>query len=712
MFDIKNYLAIDFETTIELYQKPRVLTVKEYGKEPEILYRFDKEGETPKNLSALKEYIESFKGVIIQNAWFDIPLLNQWGIYPKMVYDTHLAEYLIKAGEKIQSTGLAALVLNYCGVEISKAQQCSDWGQELSEEQIHYIYEDVNYLHEIALKQIPTLNAQNTILTFVVRCAAILRWAGDVWEGIPIDTNACKDLRDNCYQVVAEEYIKLLKIVPIEACMRKGLPYKDLVQLSVEAKKYNPNVEELPTKCGKNTKYANATDAKTRYDYEPLREYFIEHPLDDRLMNLGDTNFAKHVLPKYGVKGGTTPKGGESFDASSLASILEKEIPEDAREIINIIFTLRKMSNIKDRFVREDHKQLGEFAGHSRIKPDISYTVTGRLTFTPFSQFPKEDDSRHPLENEIPLVFKAPPGFKTLTLDYSSQESVAAACFYRDANALKTIQKKLDPHLLFASKLFGEFEYTDASQTKELKKQFKALRTAVKGANFAKVYACSANKFHSLAKTACEKQGIPLNIEPIDLENKWGELYPAILRGQRHMGRLVAQGVLAHLKPETDNEEYWFSHTGWTKSADQMKNENAKKANGIRRSALQRSNMVLVSRSPLGLAKITPLYRGYNTIPINKDTTYVSEEFNYPIQSSGSEILFLAILLVKTFYPSIKIPTAIHDSLVMFVPEEGINGIGLETIQKHVEILMRKAFWLVFNSSIEVDGGYVERGIK
>lgn len=80
---------------------------------------------------------------------FDIAAMdNAFGVTARPVYCTKIASRLVRT--YTDRHGLAVLLKELLGIDISKQQQSSDWGAEtLSEAQIDYAASDVLYLHRL-----------------------------------------------------------------------------------------------------------------------------------------------------------------------------------------------------------------------------------------------------------------------------------------------------------------------------------------------------------------------------------------------------------------------------------------------------------------------------------------------------------------------------------------------------------------------------------
>jgi ribonuclease D len=89
---------------------------------------------------------------IFHYARFDIAMFHQYlGVMPNNIYCTKIASKLART--YASSHSLRDLCFELLGVEISKAQTCTDWGiDNISEAQLEYAATDVLYLHQLKAK--------------------------------------------------------------------------------------------------------------------------------------------------------------------------------------------------------------------------------------------------------------------------------------------------------------------------------------------------------------------------------------------------------------------------------------------------------------------------------------------------------------------------------------------------------------------------------
>lgn len=295
-----------------------------------------------------------------------------------------------------------------------------------------------------------------------------------------------------------------------------------------------------------------------------------------------------------------------------------------------------------------------------------------------------------------------------------SLEDVVAGIFYRDSYKLETLHKKFDPYLLLAARLFKEFEYTSPDQTKELKSKYKSLRQAVKGAALAKNFSAGKDKFHSMLTRACEKQGIVFKLTPEEADYEYKQLYPDISAAHARLGYLVGGIVADNLEVEDEKESHYLNVSTFPRGGGLTKEQII--ASSVRERILKASGLIVGSNSVFGQRRTYDAHKCYTGVTPRYAKVGVTQLSNHPVQASAAEAKDLAVILVKKFYPSVLIPGTIHDSLICDVPENGIvddcGTISLEEVAEGLSYLMKLAFWVVFNSPVGVDGGYVERGLK
>ena len=146
--DLGPIVAIDCETMGLNPHRDRLCVVQLSGGDGDAhLIQISKGQTEAPNLCAMLENPDVLK--LFHFGRFDIAaLMNAFGAVTAPVYCTKIASRLIRT--YTDRHGLAKLLQELLGIDISKQQQSSDWGaEELTEAQIEYAASDVLYLHEL-----------------------------------------------------------------------------------------------------------------------------------------------------------------------------------------------------------------------------------------------------------------------------------------------------------------------------------------------------------------------------------------------------------------------------------------------------------------------------------------------------------------------------------------------------------------------------------
>ncbi|MDW3223756.1 MAG: ribonuclease D [Paracoccaceae bacterium] len=146
--DLGPVVAIDCETMGLNPHRDRLCVVQLSGGDGNAhLVQIAKGQTSAPNLCALLEDPNVVK--LFHFGRFDIAaMLNMFGATTAPVYCTKIASRLVRT--YTDRHGLAKLLQELLGIDISKQQQSSDWGADtLTEAQIEYAASDVLYLHQL-----------------------------------------------------------------------------------------------------------------------------------------------------------------------------------------------------------------------------------------------------------------------------------------------------------------------------------------------------------------------------------------------------------------------------------------------------------------------------------------------------------------------------------------------------------------------------------
>ena len=146
--DLGSVVAIDCETMGLHPHRDRLCVVQLSGGDGNAhLVQIAKDQTEAPNLCALLENPDVLK--LFHFGRFDIAaMFNTFGALTAPVYCTKIASRLVRT--YTDRHGLAKLLQELLGIDISKQQQSSDWGAaELNDAQVDYAASDVLYLHQL-----------------------------------------------------------------------------------------------------------------------------------------------------------------------------------------------------------------------------------------------------------------------------------------------------------------------------------------------------------------------------------------------------------------------------------------------------------------------------------------------------------------------------------------------------------------------------------
>ena len=150
-FDAGEIIAIDTETMGLNPVRDRLCVVQFSKGDGDVhIVQIDKDQKQAPVIKAILKDPKVLK--LFHFGRFDIAVLAKaFGAYAQPVYCTKIVSKLVRT--YTDRHGLAALLREVLNIDISKAQQSSDWGAEtLTEAQLEYAASDVLYLHDLKEK--------------------------------------------------------------------------------------------------------------------------------------------------------------------------------------------------------------------------------------------------------------------------------------------------------------------------------------------------------------------------------------------------------------------------------------------------------------------------------------------------------------------------------------------------------------------------------
>lgn len=154
--DIPGDLAIDTETMGLDFNRDRLCVIQlSNGDGDAVLVKFDQNCYDAPNLKRL--LLQGDRGKIFHYARFDLAVIKKYlEIDLSNIFCTKIASRLVRT--YTDSHGLKDLCRELLGVNISKQQQSSYWGNDkLTDDQKEYAARDVIYLHSLRAKLIEML---------------------------------------------------------------------------------------------------------------------------------------------------------------------------------------------------------------------------------------------------------------------------------------------------------------------------------------------------------------------------------------------------------------------------------------------------------------------------------------------------------------------------------------------------------------------------
>jgi len=676
-------ISLDVETTLDVCQKLRVITICKSGGEPEIVYRYDSHGDTvpPEVVKLLNE-----SACIMHNAMFDVGVLAAHGITLGSVWCTFHAELVISS--QAQKIGLLELVKKYCKIDMVKDEQRSDWGQELTENQISYCYEDVRYLEQIFRIQHKYLTETEQLPYVSMMNEVIKVWAVDQYYGFPRDLKVLEDIKAKCNEDKQIYFEELMGIVKPTYFLSSNYSIKGVMELL----RPFASTDILPDKIGKE---ALAELFESGVLDAALKEAILFNPDHKVLTGMSSGSFAKKCAIGLGVE-------LKSHGEASVTDFKDRFPNHPFSRIIEILLKMRKIDKILSTYAElKPERTYVDNDGMTRTKFKQDFTVTGRWGLDPIARIPRKGSNEY--GDTLRDSFLPPKGYTILASDFKSLEDHVAGIIFNDESKLKAVNEGFDLHLMFAQKLFKCFDYNSPDQTDELKKKFKSFRTAVKSINFAAGYGARAKKLDGMIQAAFEKEGIDMEKSGEEFLEAWGETFPAVKEAQDFINERVTKSIkdtynsFNYAKPERQLMNTWTF-------------DRESPAYKLRTKVLMDSRLCITVGSVLGLKNIIPAHKTFAGLTLNGRGVDSNNIFNHIIQSSATHAMWLSLLMVKKLFPSIIIGAEIHDSLILFVPEKGIGDLTLEDIKTSIAKIMGLAGYILFGAKLGADPEILSRG--
>ena len=356
----------------------------------------------------LRQFFRSPKRFwLAHNAVFDLGWLQEHDIYPAgWVRCSMLASRLLTNGLPNTKHGLDSVVKRYLKKELSKEQQRSNWGGDLSEEQLEYAANDVAALMELDPILEHRISRDRLGPAFKLECRALPAMA-QMWRtGLPWNAENLQQRK-----VDYEHDIKSLAkdfILQLDAALPEEhkLPRDEDGSFNLRAK------DQGKVRDG-TKKYAGFNINSPKQLVEKLTVLLGSAPCDAN----GKPSASRQALRSYAA------------DHEVIQIYLEWKRCEKRRQMIESI--QEKMDDTG--FVRASYMQLGAESGRmSCIKPNNQ-------------QIPRDKQFRSCVE--------APEGWALVDADFAQMELRLAAAVAKDKRMIAAFQAGEDPHTVTAESI-------------------------------------------------------------------------------------------------------------------------------------------------------------------------------------------------------------------------------------------------------------------
>jgi len=461
----------------------------------------------------LFDRIKKFKTIIGHNLNFDLSFMAELGLeiwWEKIdLWDTMLTEQIIKGckvdykkknetktkGKKGEYS-YASVVLNHCNKIINKEEQDSEWGGELTDSQLRYAMLDVEYLHEIMIKQINLIakTGQKAILNLEMNFLKAVLFMQH--NGILIDKKLLVEI-----QPILKLQSKKAEVLAIQ----KLNPNYAVFDLRDEKSTYDFACELT----GQKLKGLTETPLKP-YMKMPMIKYIFNHR-NDKACEVAIAEFNGEVIPidldstqnimmilntylKLEVK-------------STNKNYLKKHINDC--EFFMYLMDYRKKSNLASKFEGQikarmgtdnrlhcEIKQMGAETGRtSTSKPNLLGIPNTKI------KYGEENDEK---ETSCRDLFIAGEGNILVISDYSQIELRIVASFCKDKSMIEALQNGQDLHVKIVAitlkKSYEEIMSWKTHTDKKIKNMFAEYRRLGKAINFGLVFGMGAKKLKDYAK--------------------------------------------------------------------------------------------------------------------------------------------------------------------------------------------------------------------
>lgn len=428
---------------------------------------------TTVDITLFKEILET-KRVIGQNLKFDLQFLYNYGVIPRKLYDTMIAEQTMYLGYPagVKYYSLQSIAKERLGIDIDKSIRGEIIWRGLSSEVILYAAGDVTYLEKIMWSQVAEAKRKDCLKAIELECRFVPVIAYMEWCGIKLDESKWRTKMATDKKNLDESIDKLNQFV-IRKYKEDQVKFERFVKVNLQGDLF----EGFDTEPKCNILWSSSAQVI------PLAQAlgFDTVVQDKKTGEDKDSVLEKHLKSQKGIC--------DEF----LLEYFGRGEPEDDDYYPGYTGSAKRVSsfgqghldaiNPQTGRIHTKYKQLG--ADTSRMscgsKNDFNTDLAkvkglspSRVKYPNIQQLPHDEETR--------ACFVSEKGNLWVSCDYSAIESRLGADIYQEQSMIdEYLHGSGDIHSLVAKMIFPELK--DVS-IKDIKAHYKHLRSRAKPVEF------------------------------------------------------------------------------------------------------------------------------------------------------------------------------------------------------------------------------------
>ncbi len=442
---------------------------------------------TPEQKTKVREILERpWMLWIAHNAKFECIVLKNYGILIKRVYDTMLAEKVLRGGMENDDYALADISWKYLRVLMDKTEQTNFGDDIITASKVKYGITDVAHLDTIKRLQYQELCEKDLLNVAGLEMEALLAFSDTTHEGMILDKERWRaniQLAEPIIQTKFQEIDKWLLKEPFYsyAVSKKMISDTDMIGINFNSVSQRNELIKLifPEILGATKNIAKAyirnnamsmtpeelhiLQSSMEGDYEPMQTYLIKNHRDYLIDKA-------YLVPP----GQSTINWNSNPQVLPLAKLVEPRLKGLSEEDINKTKhpmlrdlqryreALKLVSTYGEKFIREKVSDDG------KVRTNFNQIIsTGRVSSSNpnMQNIPVSDTVSIPEDKKglrYRNAFTCHPDFVFVDSDYSSQELAIIAYLSKDPVWMDAIDKGYDLHSVCADLVFKK-KWQDAA---------------------------------------------------------------------------------------------------------------------------------------------------------------------------------------------------------------------------------------------------------